>query len=821
MAKPRKPIVLITGAAGSIGRALTEELAPDYYVVGFDMKARGSAHPLIEVDLTSDASVEHALEQFARGYGKKIAAVVHLAAYFDFTGEENPLYDKVNVEGTRRLLRALQEFEVDRFIYSGTMLVREAGDPGERIDEETPVAPKWAYPKSKAEAEKIIRRDHGKIPYLILHLAGLYDDESAVPTLSQQIARIYEEDFKSRFYSGDVRVGQAFIHRDDMMRLFRKAVTHRAKLPEELTIVAGEPEAVSYEALQNRIGELIHGEAERQTLSVPKPLAKAAAWLEEKAEPLVPDDFDQGEKPFIRPFMIDMADDHYALDISRAQKMLGWKPRHDISGTLPKIVAALKRDPVAWYEKNKVTPPDWMLQAAARNRNPDELRSRHNADFRSKHQDNLWAHLANMALGSWLVTSPATLGYGGTWLGVSDIVSGVALVLFGCLSLSWRLSAARWAAAVVGLWLLAAPLVFWTPSAAGYLNGTLVGTLAIAFAVLLPPAPGISPVAALTGPDIPPGWSFNPSSWPQRLPVILLAFVGLYFSRYLAAYQLGHIDTVWEPFFSGSPDPKNGTEEIITSSVSEAFPVPDAGLGAAVYVLEILTGVIGSRQRWRTMPWLVTLFGVMIVPLGVVSIGFIIIQPIVIGTWCTLCLIGAAAMLVQIPYSVDELAATLEFLWRRKKAGAPVLKIFFTGDTDKGERKEEAGDFERPPAAILRDAVTGGVGLPWNLGLCILIGIWLMFTRLTLGVDGSIANTDHLIGSLVLTATVTALAEIARPVRLLNTGFGMALLIVPFVLGAPWISIASSTVCGILLILLSLQRGRIREKWGSLGRYII
>ena len=127
MAKPQKPIVLITGAAGSIGRALTEELAPDYYVVGFDVVAKKSAHPLIEVDLTSNSSVEHALEQFARGYGKKIAAVVHLAAYFDFTGEENPLYDKVNVEGTRRLLRALQEFEVERFVYSGTMLVRKGG----------------------------------------------------------------------------------------------------------------------------------------------------------------------------------------------------------------------------------------------------------------------------------------------------------------------------------------------------------------------------------------------------------------------------------------------------------------------------------------------------------------------------------------------------------------------------------------------------------------------------------------------------------------------------------------------------------------------
>ena len=29
----------------------------------------------------------------------------------------------------------------------------------------------------------------------------------------------------------------------------------------------------------------------------------------------MPDAIDQGEAPFIRPFMIEMADDHYALDI--------------------------------------------------------------------------------------------------------------------------------------------------------------------------------------------------------------------------------------------------------------------------------------------------------------------------------------------------------------------------------------------------------------------------------------------------------------------------------------------------------------------------
>jgi hypothetical protein len=77
----------------------------------------------------------------------------------------------------------------------------------------------------------------------------------------------------------------------------------------------------------------------------------------------------------------------------------------------------------------------------------------------------------------------------------------------------------------------------------------------------------------------------------------------------LAAYQLGHIPDAWDPFFAGSPlDPQNGTEEIITSAVSKAWPVSDAAVGGYTYLLEILTGIIGSRMRWRTTPWLVVLF---------------------------------------------------------------------------------------------------------------------------------------------------------------------------------------------------------------------
>jgi hypothetical protein len=240
-------------------------------------------------------------------------------------------------------------------------------------------------------------------------------------------------------------------------------------------------------------------------------------------------------------------------------------------------------------------------------------------------------------------------------------------------------------------------------------------------------------------------------------------------------------------------------------------------VGALTYMLEILTGIIGSRRRWWTMPWLVVLFGLMIAPLGLVSITFIIIQPIVIGTWCTLCLFGAAAMLIQIPYSLDELLATCQFLARRKRAGHSLLRVFIAGDTDEGHDAEPPApdEFERPLTSILREMWQGGVSLTWNLALAIVIGVWLMFTRVTLGAEGSMANADHLIGALVLTVVATAAAEVARPVRFLMAPLGAALLVTPFLYEAGTAAMIASLVCGLALMALSLPRGRIHREYGD------
>jgi hypothetical protein len=252
---------------------------------------------------------------------------------------------------------------------------------------------------------------------------------------------------------------------------------------------------------------------------------------------------------------------------------------------------------------------------------PKEKMEKRNGEMqdmiREQHEKWLWRDFTNILLGVWLMTSPLTLGYRSVALTWSDMLSGALIAACGLLALSPRLELARWGICFTGIWLLFAPLVFWSPDASAYINDTLIGSLVIALPVLIPMMPGKAHhmVMMLPGPDLPPGWSYNPSTWLQRAPIIALAFVGFFISRCLAAYQLGYIDSVWDPFFV------NGTKQVLESEVSRAWPISDAGLGAVAYMLEALSGYMGDVRRWRTMPWMVAMFGFLVVPLGVTSIA--------------------------------------------------------------------------------------------------------------------------------------------------------------------------------------------------------
>lgn len=433
---------------------------------------------------------------------------------------------------------------------------------------------------------------------------------------------------------------------------------------------------------------------------------------------------------------------------------------------------------------------------------------------RSMYLDSLWASFVILLLGLWLMSSPPTLGYGGG-LAVNDYASGALIVLLSALALVPRLNTyARWAVSLVGVWLMFAPLVFWTPSAAAYLNDTLVGALVVAFAILVTMMPGMDMSVVASGPDVPPGWSYNPSTWLQRAPIILLGAVGFFASRYMAAFQLGHIDGAWDPVFG------DGTARVLQSEVSKMFPVSDAGLGAAAYLLEVLMGFMGDRARWRTMPWMVTFFAILVVPLGVTSIVLVILQPLSVGAWCFLCLVAAVAMLAMVPATLDEVVAMTQFLVQTRREGKPLWRTFWLGGSVEGGRRDEAltpFDWSRPRAMF-----AGWLADGWHLLAAAGVGAWLMFAPDYFGTTGAASDSDRIVGSLVVTFALVATAEVARAARLLNLLPAVWLLVAPWVLegfvpGARWSDMAAS----VALVALSLRRGRVRGRYGSWQPFIV
>jgi uncharacterized membrane protein len=417
-----------------------------------------------------------------------------------------------------------------------------------------------------------------------------------------------------------------------------------------------------------------------------------------------------------------------------------------------------------------------------------------------------WAHIAVMPLGAWLCASPFMFAYPRSALAWSDILSGILVIAFAALSYRGALWA-PFANAGIGLWVMFAPLLFWAPDPASYANDTLIGALVTTFAVIIPMR------IAMPGPDVPPEWSYNPSTWPQRGPIIALAIVSYLMARYMSAFQLGHIESVWDPFF------RDGTMLVLTSEVSKAFPISDAGLGAYTYMIEILSGLMGDERRWRTMPWMVALFGIAVIPLGIVSVVLIILQPIAVGAWCTFCLISAVLMLIMAALSLDEVLASIQFLLISKRAGRSVWVMFWNG----GNLPERVADIGLSRGEVGPWAgMFGGATFPWTLGASALLGVWLMASPDIFNIVGRAADSDHLLGALVVVVAITAMAEVGRAFRFFNILLAVAIVVAPWVLsGAPFVARLNDLAAGVLLIALSLPRGKIQNRYGGWNPFIV
>lgn len=462
--------------------------------------------------------------------------------------------------------------------------------------------------------------------------------------------------------------------------------------------------------------------------------------------------------------------------------------------------------------------------------------------LRAHQRQVLWIPWTLILLGFWQLAAPVTLGYDneqlwatpsggrGVWfsdelmtplraslMSWSDVATGVLLIALGWRALKVDRPIAWWGACFVGIWLVFAPIVLWAPTASGFVNDSIVGLLVIALTILIPGMPNM-PAFMQMGPPTPPGWSYNPSSWPQRAVLAAVAVIGLLVSRYLAAYQLGYLDQVWDPFFGSA-----STRSVLDSEISHTLPISDAGLGGIAYTFELLMAFMGGPARWRTMPWMVTLFGILVIPLGLAHVTLVMSMPVAVHTFSTLAILAGIVMLPMVALTVDEVIAMGQHMKQARRRGdraGSTWKIFWLGGQSDGatadDRTPEMLELPDRPLALLRSSLWG-VRAPLSLAAVTLLGIWTYVAPGVFGVDirSGAADIAHLGGAVIVVVGAVAMAEVLRPMRLLAIPVGLFVAAAAPLAGDSLGFGVAMAVTGLLVAVAALPRGPVHESYGG------
>ena len=199
---------LVTGANGFIGRPLCERLAGFGRVRALVRRdADGPWHESLRVDLTSDALPEDALEG--------VDVVFHLAAkthdIFEAGGDDRE-YERINVDGTRGLLEALQRAGVPRLVFMSSVKAMGEATSGADDEKSTP-RPESAYGRTKLAAEKLVLEGGFVEEPVVLRLPLVYG-----PGVRGNLARMIDAIDRGRFPPvPDVNNRRSLVHVSDVV----------------------------------------------------------------------------------------------------------------------------------------------------------------------------------------------------------------------------------------------------------------------------------------------------------------------------------------------------------------------------------------------------------------------------------------------------------------------------------------------------------------------------------------------------------------------------------------------------------------------------
>ncbi len=348
-----KPGMIITGAVGLLGSHLVGAFQPEYEIFAIDRRPPGAGNApegpnihWLQVDICNFDVLRQVFDVIQRK--KNCEILLHLAGYYDFTGEDHPEYQRSNVEGMRNVLELATQLPLKRLIFTSSAAACPFPKPGQTITEDTPPTAPPPYSRSKRAGEEMLREYRNRIPSTIVRLAAIFSDWCDYEPLTHFLHTWFSGGWNARIMGGRGEWAIPYMHIQDLIAFFRKVIEISPGM-ESAVVLQGSPNGSTTTLDLYREATRSYYGSPRFAIHVPKPLAWMGIIMRERMGRIT------GQMPFERPWMGEYIDLRLDVDASRTHRLLDWTPTPelDILKRMPVIVHNLRYNPEEWELRSR------------------------------------------------------------------------------------------------------------------------------------------------------------------------------------------------------------------------------------------------------------------------------------------------------------------------------------------------------------------------------------------------------------------------------------------------------------------------------------
>ncbi len=350
-----KPTILITGASGFVGSYIIDYFREDCLIYGLARRSRKEANipyhknlKWIQCDISNENSVSEAMNYLRIEGG--VDYILHFAAFYDFTYQDNPAYDKINVQGTRNLLENAKGVCNKRFIFASSLAACEFPPKGEKITEDTPADADYHYARSKKACEEMLKDYSEYFPCTVLRLAAVFSDWCQYAPLYKFLTLWLGNKIDSHILAGKGESAVTYIHTRELCRLINAIFQKNSRLKRFDVYNASPERTASHQELFNLATSYYFGE-EKKAFHLPKILGYPGVIFKHIIKHL----HLTCEEPFERIWMVKYIDRKLEVDTSYTRDELEWDvtPRYQIHRRLLFLLEKMKRHSDEWTLKNE------------------------------------------------------------------------------------------------------------------------------------------------------------------------------------------------------------------------------------------------------------------------------------------------------------------------------------------------------------------------------------------------------------------------------------------------------------------------------------